>query len=1050
MGSFDSIANNPTALQSEIQKRAAFIQRVDSGTYSGSFSSSQYTLFKNQLNELQGLYAKFTYPESQSSSFNPASPLVNTTSGSWTNVVQGYIVTKADNQVYTRYTQPIASGGLSYMDVPQNSQTQISFKSGEPLYLELGDYGIQSGSPILTQTNNSFIPTGYALTPAMKVSFFSPENIASKESIIQKNINEVIPSPIINQNKGVPFELTRSETDSLGFSHLEFRGDTTNPIQTGINAITYSPFVMGATGFVKDIGIGIGSSAARLTNPANYGLTVYANPLSEFNKRFWNVSVQKGYTQLSSLGIREIKSETGGRAFLKTTYKQQPLTFGGDVLTIGTVAVLPWAARTYPAVRAGLAGFGIVHGSYSYFKNPTLKQAGASTAEALLFSLDYLPKVRKIDIPRSKGIGFIEETYNAKGELIKSNDFGKNSLYVVSMEFSPKKVFILGSVNPEGSGFRTFTKAPDINPILNEMPSNQVKLVTRQEEPAKVSELWMSPKQKIISGVQEFQQSIGLSPKSQIIERTTRVVFEPEIPLSTATDTKLFGTNLIRNPNVASPQRAKEFVSVAQSLLGEYKNTPSAYIRDLPSETERLNIEGTNIVLGQAIKYEGVLKGSYVRQAQLSQEYMIGLGTSRTPVRFTLNKVPRDIDVELIGKTPEEIKFIAEETLGLFKNKGIKARLKGEGGMVKNAIEVLQPTGKYEKAVEFLGPGTTPESEIASDSVLGFKKEGPRMKNKGVTTTTLSEELRGVTQGIARVRMTEKGIDIYPSEKRTKDIGSVTVSVRTLYQSKPAKYIWQIPRRAKALKNIEKYESMFPQDLVREQLLQAENVVLPEKRLLANYSPETPSKSFFKDYARFPLQSVNTKSDEQSTRMRSSRSGRASELSLSRSVARSSSSVLSPVVSMSPSVSSKSVSSLSISSQTPSVSPSRTSSISPSRTPSSYRSVSPSRSPSISPSPSLIPSSSKSYTSPISDFTPASGGGTNKKERKKMTFLKKGGNLVPNPFADLISQARSFTKYGRVTHPRDTQKLRTRFYNILTGRASGIIKTVEESRRRAR
>jgi hypothetical protein len=144
------------------------------------------------------------------------------------------------------------------------------------------------------------------------------------------------------------------------------------------------------------------------------------------------------------------------------------------------------------------------------------------------------------------------------------------------------------------------------------------------------------------------------------------------------------------------------------------------------------------------------------------------------------------------------------------KEKGIDARLVDEGGVVKNAIEVKQKEGNYEKAIEFLGEGTIPTEDIPPEFVLGIKKSGTPITIEGVSTTTLAEELRGTTQGIARLRKTEQGIDIYPPEKRVKDIGSVSVAARTLAESK----LISKP----TFKTIEKLESFYPDELVKEQV----------------------------------------------------------------------------------------------------------------------------------------------------------------------------------------------------------------------------------------
>jgi hypothetical protein len=194
---------------------------------------------------------------------------------------------------------------------------------------------------------------------------------------------------------------------------------------------------------------------------------------------------------------------------------------------------------------------------------------------------------------------------------------------------------------------------------------------------------------------------------------------------------------------------------------------------------------------------------------------------------YELSKVPGDIDIHLKG-TPEEIQLVAESTLLKFKEAGFDAKLKGQGGVVQNAILVKQSSGEYVKGIEFLGEGTTPLDQVPPDMVIGFTKSGKPIEISGVKSTSLTEELRGTTQGIARLRRLESGkLDIYPREGRVKDIGSVSVSARTLQQSKTF-------GKAELQKNIEKFESLYPADLVKSQVTKVLNE--PEQVLIADYS----------------------------------------------------------------------------------------------------------------------------------------------------------------------------------------------------------------------
>lgn len=278
-----------------------------------------------------------------------------------------------------------------------------------------------------------------------------------------------------------------------------------------------------------------------------------------------------------------------------------------------------------------------------------------------------------------------------------------------------------------------------------------------------------------------------------------------------------------------SPERATEFIPTAQSILSKTEGVKSMFQEGFVLETKRLPSAGVEIVLEVAKENKGVVSGSFSRSADLAKEFTI------KGEEFVLNKKPRDIDIHLDKYSPEKIQFVTQETLVKLQEAGFDARMVGEGGIVKNAIEVKQPSGEYAKAVEFLGEGTIPKAEIPPDYVLGIKKAGTPEKLQGVLKTSLSEELRGVTQGTARLRKTSEGkFDIFPPEKRIKDIGSVSVSARTLAESKLFN---------KGLyKDIEKFESFYPEELVREQVLKVGGI---EKIGLFDFSEvKNPSSVF--------------------------------------------------------------------------------------------------------------------------------------------------------------------------------------------------------------
>ena len=104
------------------------------------------------------------------------------------------------------------------------------------------------------------------------------------------------------------------------------------------------------------------------------------------------------------------------------------------------------------------------------------------------------------------------------------------------------------------------------------------------------------------------------------------------------------------------------------------------------------------------------------------------------------------------------------------------------------------------------------------DMVLGFTKEGKRIKINDVTATTLAEELRGTLQGTARLQYTKEGkFDIFPPEKRIKDIGSSFVSSNVLLESKRLNNRFLV-KDAKLGKKIKEYESLFDKELVYQNL----------------------------------------------------------------------------------------------------------------------------------------------------------------------------------------------------------------------------------------
>ena len=290
-----------------------------------------------------------------------------------------------------------------------------------------------------------------------------------------------------------------------------------------------------------------------------------------------------------------------------------------------------------------------------------------------------------------------------------------------------------------------------------------------------------------------------------------------EIKVSTALETKAFKKTLsnLKKEQVVDLKRVTEGLPTQQSILRKTKGVKSKFITEFPKTTERLPDVGVKELLKLGKEEQGVLFGSFSRAGQLAKEYKIG------EEMFVLNKVPRDIEFRFDLAGQKELQRITESGVKRLKDVGIKAR---EIKDTPFAIEARQPSGIFEKVAEFKGKENVLEGESVPEYVLGIQKVGKPFKLKGIITTKLEEELRGVTQGVARIRKTDGLIDVIPSPKRMKDIGSVVVSARTLQMSKKI-------FKNSLLKDIEKFESLYPKALVMEQL-KSPNL----KVLLADFS----------------------------------------------------------------------------------------------------------------------------------------------------------------------------------------------------------------------
>ena len=276
-----------------------------------------------------------------------------------------------------------------------------------------------------------------------------------------------------------------------------------------------------------------------------------------------------------------------------------------------------------------------------------------------------------------------------------------------------------------------------------------------------------------------------------------------------------------------------EIIPTAKSILRITKGTKSKFIDKelLKTSTERLSESAVKVVLDISKSEGGIVFGSKSRSAQLAQKYNI------KGKEFKLIKVPRDIEVRFDFSSDAQMQKITDNTISRFKKLG-KQKVNGKIIDLSTAREIKETpyaieaklNGNYIKVVEYKGGKvTTIGGESVPEFVVGIKKVGDPVGIGKTKITSLAEELRGVTQGVLRIRKTSGGlIDIGPSPKRMKDIGSVSVSARTLELSKPS---------SKLKKQIEKFEGFFPESLVREQV----KLVSSGTSLIADFSSKTKS-----------------------------------------------------------------------------------------------------------------------------------------------------------------------------------------------------------------
>jgi len=242
-----------------------------------------------------------------------------------------------------------------------------------------------------------------------------------------------------------------------------------------------------------------------------------------------------------------------------------------------------------------------------------------------------------------------------------------------------------------------------------------------------------------------------------------------------------------------TPRATKEAIEIGQSLIRETEGVKSNFISKEPLQTERLTAQETSALIDFGMKKEMVVKGSLSGRTKTPEIIEPSILTSKDKINVIeetkVDFIPHDIDLK--------VKFLDKRLLEEYKTEAIATAEKAGKGKfrkspdVPEAIEKLV-NGKWEKVLEFKGESGSMNlmaGEQVGTSVLGFTKSEKPVKQGDVMFTTLAEELRGTVQGVYRVKKqlteTEKPIlDIFPSEKREKDIAKVQYYSRQLLESK--------------------------------------------------------------------------------------------------------------------------------------------------------------------------------------------------------------------------------------------------------------------------
>jgi hypothetical protein len=424
----------------------------------------------------------------------------------------------------------------------------------------------------------------------------------------------------------------------------------------------------------------------------------------------------------------------------------------------------------------------------------------------------------------------------------------------------------------------------------------------------------------------------------------TKLPSGSEIRIGSKLETNIIGENIKNIPESLKTARSGQFIEPAKNVLIKTTGVESPYSRELPKQTLYLGEKELNIFYDIGRTEPGVLFGSTSRETSLAKTFI------KDEKLYELNKVPKDIELRFDTFGEKDLQRVTDFAL---------KELKGTGGQFK--LEPSKPytiwkdiEGKWEKVAEFKGKEPLPFEDIeAGEYVLGVRKVGTPKTTQGLQVTKLDEELRGVTQGIARVRKVEGKIDILPSEKRMKDIGSFSVSARTFLDTKSSIFRKSIWNKGAYLKDIEKVESLFPKELVESQM----KLVGTEKVLIKDFSKSiTPMSKIMPKGNFYPFyETYGTSKSYGGSAISNSISSISRSFSRSMTVSPISPSPISSQFSMSSSISRTFIS--------PSMTPS------PNISPNVYPSItSPYISPSIS-SPYISPSISSPSISPSPSFT---------------------------------------------------------------------------------